>query len=406
MLGLISVFLAFIGALGVLSTAFILRRHAKQWAKKRIKPESYPRVAVIAPQRGEINQRNIEALLKQDYPGAWEVFFVTTRDDISWRQLQRYVEEFEHVQIVPAEDVVELAQRCGIHRGQKNHNLVTALAAIPPKTEMYAFIDADACPMRGWLRKLITPLTTNDLKLGAVSSARIYAPGSGLASYTQAAWVLGSASFLVGPWCYVWGGGFATPKVVFETADVLRRWDGQEGFIANDDLNLSVALRRHGYRTLFAPDCLLLRHPPVSKENWRDVLRFTNRQLSHVWWVRKDLWLTVLLTHGIKTLALFSALVVAWWQPIGLLALIVPLIDIVNGWVIENVLSGELREEVDIRKARWKVIFASPIASSLGALNTLTAPLRRRMRWGGVEYAKRTVVGYTGDFSWRNNEAT
>jgi len=395
MFGLVTMLIAIISALGTLIPACALRRYVKKWIGKRIQPESYPRVAVIAPQRGEINPQNIEALLQQDYPATWEVVFVTTREDPSWRQLQQYAETFERVRVVPAEDVVELAQQRGIHRGQKNHNLVTALSAIPPETEVYAFIDADACPMHDWLRKLITPLTTNDPKLGAVTSARIYSPGSGLASYTQAVWVLGTALFLVGAWRYVWGGGFALPKAVFETAEVLRHWDGTEGFIANDDLNLTIALRRHGYDVRFVPDCLLLRRPPAIREDWRAVLRFTNRQLLHVWWVRRDLWLVGLLTQGIKTLAVLCSLIVAWWQPIGLLALMAPLMDIFSGWIAANALSSEAPQAAEVRQALRKVILFAPLASGLGTINILTTLVRRRMRWGGVEYSKRTVIGRT-----------
>jgi len=57
MFGLVTMLIAIISALGTLIPACALRRYVKKWIGKRIRPESYPRVAVIAPQRGEINPR-------------------------------------------------------------------------------------------------------------------------------------------------------------------------------------------------------------------------------------------------------------------------------------------------------------------------------------------------------------
>jgi len=142
---------------------------------------------------------------------------------------------------------------------------------------VYVIVDADARPFSDWLSNLVAPLADGNAKLGAVTSARIYLPGKGLASLVQVLWILISAMFLVGKHRYIWGGGLAIPKAVFEKAHLGRSLEGQEGCsITTDDMNILNALRSRGYETLFVPDCLVLRHPPAKKETLAHVITFTN----------------------------------------------------------------------------------------------------------------------------------
>jgi hypothetical protein len=393
MYGLIFSALAICWALFALIPWLLLWCHTRSWTRNRKVPCRYPPMTVIAPQCGDINPPNIAALLDQDYPGTWEVIFVTRHDDPSWQQLTKYPKLNKRVSLLPAGDVFECARQGQKAVGQKNHNLLTALDVASADTEVYAFIDADARPTREWLRRLVETLTTNPKGAKAVTSARLYVPDAGLPSLVQSAWVLGSAAFLVGWWRYVWGGGFAVFKDAFQSAGVRKRWDGTEGFIANDDLNLTVAFRSRRYGTYFAPECLMLRFPPGRKESWRDALVFTNRQLLHVWWVRKDLWLTVIGMHGVKTLAIICALAVSPWQPTALLALVALLIDVANGWLTKTTLIRTSGSPATSFPAFGRVVLAFPLAACLSSLNALIAPFRRTMTWGAIVYRKRSIVG-------------
>jgi len=405
MTGLILALAANLTGLFSFVAAGLHHRYIIRWQRRRRPTAPYPRVAVIAPHRGRVVPEHVEALIAQDYPGTWEILFVTTRDDRAYEPLRSYAERHPHVRLEVAHDVVQLAREQGIHRGQKDENLVTALSVIPAETEIVAGIDSDVCPTEDWLRALVEPFIDADTKLGATTFARFYEPGASVASCTQAAWILGSGGFLIGPWGYVWGGSFAVHRRVLETTDVLDRWKGKKRLSFSDDLNLSVALRRAGYRTCYVPGARAVRKAVRRRETWSDVLRFTNRQLLHVWWTRKDLWLIVLLSHGLKSLALIGALGIARWQPAGLLALIVPLMDIVAFRVsLRSLRRFDPSQEQLYESLRRIIPRGAPPAPILALINTLAACVTTRMRWGGVVYTRRTVVGYTDDDSWRTDE--
>ena len=86
--------------IGLLSV-FIFRSHIKHWTRKT--PATYPALTVISPQRGKIDPENVEAILGQNYPGVWEVIFVTTKDDASLPQLQHYLQKYKNVKISAAD---------------------------------------------------------------------------------------------------------------------------------------------------------------------------------------------------------------------------------------------------------------------------------------------------------------
>jgi cellulose synthase/poly-beta-1,6-N-acetylglucosamine synthase-like glycosyltransferase len=402
MMGLVLAITANLAGIAGLFTTWLHRCYVKQWQSKTDHPSDYPRVAVIAPHRGAIIEEYIDALITQEYAGQWEIIFVTTREDASYHQLQCYAKNHAHVRVVLADDVVQLAQEQDVHRGQKVHNLVTALSTVSPEADVIAIIDSDVLPSRDWLRTLVEPFSGADAKLGATTFARLYMPGPGLASCTQAVWVLGSDAFLVGPWGYVWGGSFAIRKEILEQTDALDRWKGLLGSISSDDLNLSVALRRGRYRRCYVPGCKAVRRPPHKRETWAEVLRFTNRQLLHTWWVRKDLWLAAFLSHGVKSLAILGSLCIAWLQPVALLALIAPIMDtagfLLTVYTLWSLDSSNPELHRSLRKAG---LLAGPLPGLLAGVNLITAVTKIRMRWGGVEYTRRAVVGYTRDDSWR-----
>jgi cellulose synthase/poly-beta-1,6-N-acetylglucosamine synthase-like glycosyltransferase len=420
-IGYVCAFLAIGSSLIGIMYIWALRSHLKNWSRK--KPEYYPALTIISPQRGKIDALNINAILGQNYPGKWEVIFVTTQDDASLPQLQKYLTEHKNVKTVIATDVVQMSKKQGIHRCQKNNNLVTALGSSSPETEVYVIVDAEARPFSDWLSNLVAPLTDGNSKLGAVTSARIYLPGNGLASLVQVLWILISASFLVGKHRYIWGGGLAIPKAVFEKANLMSHINGRSGCsITTDDMNIYAALRKQGYETLFVPDCIVLRHPPKSKENLLNVIKFTNRQVLQTWWTNKYILLYMAII-GIRLPMLLCALVIAWWYPFCLVALLSILIDTFMGiMALKTIVNVEprisaklifwilnsnwhqpnriLEPKISINVNFWVVLL--PIVTPfVVTINSIAVPFFKKMRWSGIEYTRRTVVGYNGDFSWR-----
>ncbi len=378
---------------GGLALALVLRAHVQNWSVQP--PEQYQALTIIAPHRGKVNSRNIEALLQQDYPGIWEVIFVTTPNDASLPQLQQYAKDYKNVKIVIAEDVVQLAQQKGIHRGQKNNNLIAAIEAASPETDVYVFVDADACPFRDWLRKLVAPFADGNSKYGVVTSARLYLPGKGFASWVQALWILVADLFYVGKYINIWGGGMAIPKAIFEKTNLLSQINGESGAsITSHDNNINVTLREHGYAAVWVPDCVVPRYPPPNKETWLKIIKFTNRQVLQTWWSNKVLWL-YLLPMAIKTPVLLAALVFAFWYPWCWLALLSPLIDTLMGLVTKHALFNLAPEEKIFLRLNLWVLLLPIFTPLLVTINFVSAPFYRTMKWSGIEYTSKQVIGYT-----------
>ncbi len=402
MMGLALAVVAALVAVSRLMMGWVGRRHATRWRQREPYSGSWPHVSVIAPRRGRVGQENIDDLLSQDYEGTWDIIFVTTQEDASHDQLREHEAKHRRVRLTLARDVVQLAQEDGIHRGQKCENLLTAIAAASTETEIFACIDADVWPSRDWLRSLVEPLLRTDTEAEATTLSRLYPPGPGLASNIQTAWLIGGAGLLLGPSMFTWGGSCAFRRSMLDKTDVLRRWQGLEGPICCDDLNLSVALRKGGHRICYVPGPMAMRMPPEQEESLSTVLHFTNRQLLHAWWAQRDLFWHIFVPTGLETLSFLAALCVVWWQPLAALALSLPLIDILSLWGASLRLeSMDLEGRIPPGSLRKAVLKGGAYGSLLATINCLTAMATTRMNWGGVEYTPKTVIGYTENDSWR-----
>jgi cellulose synthase/poly-beta-1,6-N-acetylglucosamine synthase-like glycosyltransferase len=401
MVGLILALMANLAGIVCLLSAYRYYRYSMQWRHEDVPSQDLPRVTVISPHRGPIIRKYVDALTAQDYEGAWNVIFVTTHEDASYPQLVDCAKGRVNVQIALADDVVQLAKDKGVHRGQKNHNLVTALSQMPCETEVIAVIDSDVHPSPDWLKTLVQPLCHAADAPAVTTLARFYVPGLGLASQTQAVWIMGSVAFMVGPWCYVWGGSFAMRRDILDTTDILDRWRGLKGSISSDDLNLSAALKLAGRRVAYVPGYKALTNPPSERETWSDVLRFTNRQLLHTWWSHRSLWIAAFMTESMKSIALLSALSIAWFQPAALWALCVLATDMAGSALVVHSLRSLDPSNRKFLRSLQGAAWTAPLASMVCLVNTIAAVMSKSMKWAGVEYTYRTVLGYTRDHSWR-----
>jgi len=193
---------------------------------------------------------------------------------------------------------------------------------------------------------------------------------------------------------------------MLDKTDVLQCWRGLEGPICCDDLNLSVVLRKGGHRICYVPGSMAMRKPPEHEETLSDVLRFTNRQLLHAWWAQRGLFWCIFVPSGLETLSFLAALCVVWWQPLAVLALSLPLIDILSLWGASLRLESTDPEGRILPGSLQKAVLkGGAYGSLLATINCLTAMVTTRMNWGGIEYTPKAVVGYTEHDSWRAKKA-
>jgi cellulose synthase/poly-beta-1,6-N-acetylglucosamine synthase-like glycosyltransferase len=351
-----------------------------------------PRVAVIAPHYGwdAGAEANAARLLRQDYPGEYQVYFVTHigaggPPDDSYRPLQRLTAGDSRARVLLAPNVVDHA----LGRSQKAENLLTALAAVPDDVAAFAFVDADACIASDWLRRLIEPL--QEEKVGITTGARFYAPlVPSVPAYTEAVWVNYQIPLYGDPRVgMVWGGSSAIRREVLEEGGVRRRWRRA----LFEDQHLTKTMADLGKRIHFVPDCITVNF--TGDRSWRQVFEFTNRQMGVTYWMRLRVSWWLALTHLLPKGVVFAAsipltiLVSEWYA----LLLAVPVLESFSYLLFTRTLPASIREDRRVGRTMLLTSLTVPLAFLVGGINALFAPLMRSITWGGVRYAYRDPEG-------------
>jgi cellulose synthase/poly-beta-1,6-N-acetylglucosamine synthase-like glycosyltransferase len=254
-----------------------------------------PFVSVIAPCRGldEELEKNLAALLRQNFPRYEVIFAVDAEDDAAVSiiknlmsrqnvEAQRNFKENPAPRRLCATKLVVAGKADG--ESQKVHNLREAVRHAREESEVFAFVDSDARPGADWLRNLIAPL--RDENAGAATSYRWFVPQKfGLASEMRAVWNASIASALGANTKsnFCWGGSMAMRRDAFEKLNVRERWRGT----LSDDFTVTRVMNEAGLPIHFVPRALA-----ASVENctFRECLEFTTRQMKitrvyapHLW---------------------------------------------------------------------------------------------------------------------------
>ena len=170
-------------------------------------------------------------------------------------------------------------------RGQKNTNLIAALAQVPPEAEVVVMLDADIRPPPWWLSALATPVLRGEADL--VTGYRWLLPGGARAGAAAQLWAALDRGFALMPkpqaLGFAWGGSLAMAPAALARMDLPRRLDGT----LSDDLTIGAAASGLGLRIL-RRRALLLATP--AEGGAREVLGFAVRQFRilrlyrPVWW--------------------------------------------------------------------------------------------------------------------------
>ena len=331
-----------------------------------------PFVSVIAPTRGFEDgfAENVGPLMVQDYP-AYEVLFV-----------------FDDSRDAALQIVRELGGRIVISgpangTGQKVHNLIAAVNEIDPKCEVIVFVDTDARPDKDWLRKLVAPLS--DEQLGASSGYRWFVPEHGLASRLRGVWNASIASALGEDTQknFCWGGSTAIRRETFERLNVSEHWVGT----VSDDFTITRVLKEAKLPIHFTPNCLV---PSLGNCGFRELVEFTTRQVKITRVYASHLWLPLMLGSGLFTVVFFGGTILLALTGSVLVAVILAILFLLGAaksvirWRAITVPLAEHRSKLN--RDLWAHIFLWPFASLLYFYNTIVAGFSRRIKWRGITY--------------------
>ena len=242
--------LGLLGTLVSLYSAFLGLRYNRKVAEAMSKRKVgfQPNVCLIMPCKGDEPNlaRNIETLLKLDYPN-YRVIIVTDSQDDPAHQLAHTILRMSKD---PRAELLISTQHA--NASGKVSAMLTALERPKGSVEVYAFIDSDSTINATWLTELVDPL--GDARVGATTGFRWYL-GTGFWSQVQSAWNASGSNLMFDEnYNFPWGGAMAIRAETLDRISIEEVWKDA----VSDDLTLNVALRGYGYHTLFMPQCTVV----------------------------------------------------------------------------------------------------------------------------------------------------
>ena len=370
----------FIVELLVISRSFFYARRERN-AKR---PTYTPKAAIIAPHYGwdADTEAHVKGLLRQDYAGAYEIFFVTHQKadsghDVSYPHLCEIAEPHPNVHVLLAPNIVEN----DLPRSQKVQNLLTAIEKLPDDIEVIAFVDADVAIRENWLTLLVNPLQEPDI--GTTVGGRFYFPQTwNIASLAESIWVNFQMS-VQGDHRYtmVWGGSNAFRREMLEKAQILQRWN--EATI--EDLNTTLAMRDVKRKVHFVPDCVAVTR--TANRTWHQIFEFTNRQVIMTFhmglWAQ---WFASLMISLPKGVCILGSLPFLFHRRELLPVIFIPFLEVLSYRFFTKNLPRWLQDMPRVRQTISVSSYVTSVGIFLAGLNAVYAVFQRKITWGGVRY--------------------
>ena len=339
-------------------------------------PEPYtPKATLILPVKGVDHDlaANLRSLATLDYPD-YE-FIVTCRLESDPAIPLVRMTLGENFRLVISGDPPS-------DTGEKVHNLIAAVNAAHPESEIFVFADSDGQVRPDWLRNLVAPL--EELALGATSSFRWYFPSEGgFWPLLRSAWdstIAGNMS--AKDKNFAWGGAMAIHREVFESAKVVDFWRGT----VSDDYRLSAALNEAGRGIRFVPEAMVA---TTGQCTAGEFLRWATRQLIITKAYRFNLWLAGFISHTVYCGAMLLSLIqIAAGNLLGLGALILILAPgMAKGGMRGYAATLMFPDREDWLAANgWAYFWMTPIATWIWLYLFISSSLTRNIEWRGYVY--------------------
>ncbi len=342
-------------------------------------PAAWPAVHLVVPCKGggALMRRQLAALAAQSYRPLVLSFVTESEGDAAVPLIRALAAAHGHVRHL----VAGLA-----HTGsQKIHNLLAAVAAAPPETEVFAFCDADIEPRPELLHNLVGALVGRGATVAtgyrwlaprrAGLGARLHAVLSGYLA-TLIAWP-GSR--------VVWGGTWAIRRRDWERLGVAGYWRRR----LSDDLSLQTLLERDRARREFVPTCVSRTGEAISRLpdliDWFSRQVFYTRLYTPRWWAVSVVGLIVL---GAAVVAAVVAVGLALaggpggtagpWAAAGGTVLLLAVL-------ITPALVAAPRRRLLTFPLLWWVGLA-PLTGAVALISALRSIFMRRVTWADITY--------------------
>ncbi len=358
-----------------------------------------PKTALIVPCKGLEPRfdQNISSFFQQDYDNYLLYFVVEDKQDPAYKRLCELTDNLRSR--TQAAEVRILVAGRGKTCSRKIHNLLHGYRQIPEDVEILAFADSDACVNNDWLSHIVYPLRKD--KNGVAAGYRWFVPAkNNLASIAlsavnaKIAQLLGNSRFN-----QAWGGSMAVRVDLFRKLGLPQIWQN----VLSDDLSLSSAVKKAGFKIVFVPACLVASYESTT---WAKLFEFGRRQFLITRIYAPKTWCFALLSSLYSVLGLFATAVVAVWAvknniKWAYLYTAVPLVFF-SGQLLRAILRQKMIAKLlpkDV--AKMTPAMAADIAlfwlwTVLMLIFILVSALGRTIKWRGITYhltsRKKTTV--------------
>jgi len=375
-----SVVFLFLAALTVVGIGALPFLFLIGYGKTRTAPRltTAPSVCVIVPckEKGENLRENLQALCQQRYPSYRILFVLDSPQDPAYPTVTEVISGVAHARLEYAVPVPNASGK------------ISALLSGIDRSgdaEVLVFADSDIRPHADWLACLVAPLA--DERVGASTGYRWFIP-TNLRSALVSTWNLSTISAMFYQiTTFAWGGSMAIRASLFQELGIGSRWRGG----LSDDLILTNAVKKAGYRIRFVPQCVV--ESPV-EPSLRNFIRWGSQQLTWIRWYSLAAWVVYYLGVLFVTavLVMDAVLFGLGGTLFGMFLGVTIGLEMIYGWV--GVLTFQRLMRYPAGTFRYKLWYGllAPIAFLLYAYNAVVSSVKREIRWCGKTYRKKDLA--------------
>jgi len=337
-----------------------------------------PQVSLIVPIKGHDTglPENLASLAGLDYPDYELIIAARAPGDIPDG-------------VVPPRARVVFSGGQPAGAAEKLQNLLAAVRASRPRTEVLAFADSDGRVSQGWLRALVAPLA--EAEVGASTGYRVYLPEiPDFWSSLRSAWnAVIFGTFGPGKIEFVWGGAMAVRKDLFSRLGVEALWAGT----ASDDYVLTEAVRAAKLELRFAPGALVVSDDRIAA--W-ELLRWIQRQMVITRVYAPRLWALSFFATLMYCTGMVACLVTlgyGHWMAGAILAFLLAA-GMLKGTARKNLAAMALPESRPwLQRHGWAFTWLVPLATWTWLYGHLVSACTNVIEWRGYRYRlSRTAI--------------
>ena len=315
-------FLLFVGMLATLTSLYTMRlgrdyERRTHRVLSRPKTGFSPTTCLIMACKGDEPglEKNIAAMLHQEYEDYFSVIVTDDTKDPAYSVAESVIARY------PNSKAMLITSTNHLNASGKVSALLTALEK--NKSEVYAFLDSDSFAPPNWLGELVDPLS--DPSIGATTGYRWYFPTQNrFWSHVQSAWnSFGTNLLFDDKYNFPWGGAMAARADILDKIKITEVWSTA----VSDDLSLNAALREHGFRIFFLPQCMVASMSNITFPNF---IKWATNQTALVRAYYRRLWnyalavfafFNIIFALGVTSLLAGFLLNPTWFIPAFLLLL-------------------------------------------------------------------------------------